>query len=84
MAAPAPSVADLQALIPMLQAQVTNLQAAIPAAPAAGTAAVVTFADTPQTLNTDDLLDYLTKRGSSIYEQECKALDDKSLAGDLG
>jgi hypothetical protein len=84
MAAPAPSVTDLQALIQMLQAQVAILQAAIPAAPAAGAAAVVTFADTPQTLNADDLLDYSTKRGSSIYEQGCKALDDKALAGSFG
>ena len=83
MAAP-PTVADLQALILLLQAQVANLQAAIPAAPATGAAAVVTFADTPQTLNADDLLDYLTKRGSSIYEQGCKALDDKALAGGFG
>ncbi len=42
------TVADLQALILLLQAQVANLQAAIPAAPAAGAAAVVTFAGTPQ------------------------------------
>jgi hypothetical protein len=69
MAAPAPTVADLQALIQILQAQVANLQAAIPAAHAASTAAVVTFADTPQMLNADDLLDYSTKRGSSIYKQ---------------
>jgi hypothetical protein len=68
MAAPVPTVADLQALILTLQAQVANLQAAIPAAPAAGAAAAITFADTPQTLNANDLLDYLTKRGSSIYE----------------
>jgi hypothetical protein len=86
MAAPAPTVADPQALILMLQAQVANLQAAIPAAPVAGAAAVVTFADTdtPQTLNANDLLDYSTKRGSSIYEQGCKALDDKALAGGFG
>jgi hypothetical protein len=83
MAAP-PTVVDLQALIELLQAQVTNLQASIPAAPAAGAAAVVTFADTPQTLNANDLLDYLTKRGSSIYEQGCKALDNKALAGGFG
>jgi hypothetical protein len=57
MAAPAPTVADLQALVLMLQAQVANLQAAILAAPAADAAAVVTFADTPQTLNANDLLD---------------------------
>jgi hypothetical protein len=48
---------------------------------AAGAAAVVTFADTPQKLNADDLLDYLTKRSSSIYEQGCKALDKKAHAG---
>jgi hypothetical protein len=83
MAVP-PTVADLQPLILLLQAQVANLQAAIPAAPAAGAAAIVTFVDTPQTLNADDLLDYSTKRGSSIYEQGCKALDDKALAGGFG
>jgi hypothetical protein len=82
--AAAPTVDDLQTLILMLQAQVANLQAAIPAAPAAGAAAVVTFADTPRTLNANDLLDYSTKRGSSIYEQRCKALDDKALAGGFG
>jgi hypothetical protein len=84
MAAPAPTVADLQALILALQAQAANLQAAIPAAPVAGTAAVITFADTPQTLNADDLLDYSTKRGSRIYEQGCKALEDNALAGGFG
>jgi hypothetical protein len=84
MAAPAPTVVDLQALIQALQAQNAILQAAIPAAPAGGTAAVVTFTDTPQTLNPNDLLDYSTKRGSSIYEQGCKALDNKALAGSFG
>jgi hypothetical protein len=83
MAAP-PTVADLQALILLLQAQVDNLQAAIPAAPSAGAAAVVTLADTPQMLNADGLLDYSTKRGSSIYEQGCKAFDDKALASSFG
>ncbi len=83
MAAP-PTVADLQALILSLQAQVPNLQAAVHAAPATGAAAVVTFAYTPQMLNADDLLDYSTKRGSSIYEQGCKALDAKALAGGFG
>jgi hypothetical protein len=77
-------VADLKALILLLQAQVANLQAAIPAATAAGAAAVVTFTDTPRTLNADDLLDYSTKRRSSIYEQGCKALDNKALAGGFG
>jgi hypothetical protein len=83
MAAP-PTVADLQALILLLQAQVANLWAAIPAAPATDAAAVIAFADTPQTLNVNDHLDYSTKRGSSIYEQGCKALDNKALAGSFG
>jgi hypothetical protein len=84
IAAPAPTVADLQALIQAIQAQNALLQDALSAAPAAGTTAVITFADTPQTLNTDDILDYSTKRGSSIYEQGCKALDNKALAGGFG
>ncbi len=52
MVAPAPTVADLQVLIQMLQAQVAILQAAILAAPAAGAAAVVTFATQMTSLNT--------------------------------
>jgi hypothetical protein len=35
-------------------------------------------------LNADDLLVYLTKRGSSIYEQGWKAIDNKALAGGFG
>jgi hypothetical protein len=35
-------------------------------------------------LNANDLLDYLTKRGSSIYDQGCKTLDNKALAGGFG
>jgi hypothetical protein len=84
MAAPAPTVADLQALIQALKAQNALLQAALSAAPATSAAAVITFADTPQTLNANDLLDYSTKRDSSIYEQGCKALDNKALAGGFG
>jgi hypothetical protein len=48
------------------------------ASPPAGAATVV-FADTPQTLGADDLIDYLTKRGSTIFEQGCKPLNDKAL-----
>jgi hypothetical protein len=84
MAAPAPTVTDLQVLIQALQAQNALLQAALSAAPATGAAAVVTFADTPQMLNANDLLEYSTKRGSSIYEQGCKALDNKALSGGFG
>jgi hypothetical protein len=84
MAAPAPTVADLQVLIQALQAQNALLQAALSKAPAAGAEAVVTFVDTPQMLNANDLFDYSTKRGSSICEQGCKALDAKALAGGFG
>jgi hypothetical protein len=78
MATPAPTVAELQALIQTLQGQVAALQAAALAAPAAATAAV-TFAETPLTLGVDDLLYYSTKRGKDIYNQGCNALDDKAL-----
>jgi hypothetical protein len=84
MAAPAPTLVDLRALIQALQAQNALQRAALFAAPVASSAAVVTFADTPQTLNASDLLDYSTKRGSNIYEQGCKALDDKLLLAVLG
>jgi hypothetical protein len=84
MAAPAPTVTDLQALIQMLQAQVATLQATIPAAPATGTAAAATFAVMLQTLNAKEFFDYLTKRGSRIYEQGCKALKNKALNNGFG
>ena len=80
-----PTVADLQALILQLQNQVTALEnaaaTAAPAVPAATTAAitVVVFADTPQMLGGDDLIDYSSKRGSDIYKQGIAPLDDKAL-----
>ncbi len=45
-------------------------------APAGPAPATVVFADTPQSLYANDLIDYSTKQGSSIYEQGCKTLDD--------
>ncbi len=81
MAAPAPTTSELMAIVTMLQAQIVVLQNAAPtaaAAPPAGAATVV-FADVPQTLGPDDLIDYLTKKGSTIFEQGCKPLDDKAL-----
>jgi hypothetical protein len=33
----------------------------------------------PQTLGANDLINYSTKRGQLIYNQGCKALDDKAL-----
>ncbi len=68
MANQTPTVQELQALIIALQGQVTALQNAALAAPAAPTAAVL-FAETPQTLGVDDLIDYSTKRGKDIYNQ---------------
>jgi hypothetical protein len=63
MGAPTPTTAKLTATITMLQAQIVALQNAAPAAAAAppAGAATVVFADTPQTLGDDDLIDYLTK-----------------------
>jgi hypothetical protein len=80
-----PTVTDLQALILQLQNQVTALinaaATAAPAAPAATTAATtaVVFADTPQTLGAEDLIENSSKQGSDIYKQGISALDDKAL-----
>jgi hypothetical protein len=85
MAAFAPTTAELMAIITTLQAQIVALQNAAPAAaaaPTAGTATVV-FADTPQTLSADDLIDYSTKQGSAIFEQGYIPLDDKALTDGL-
>ncbi len=65
MAAPAPTTAKLMAIITMLQAHIVAVQNAGPAAataPPAGAATMV-FADTPQMLGANDLIDYSTKRG---------------------
>jgi hypothetical protein len=65
-----PTVKELSALIVALQAQVNALQAAPTA---------VVFAETPQTMGVDNLIDYSTKRGAEIYKQGCAPLNDKSL-----
>jgi len=82
-----PTIAELQALILQLQTKVLALEtaatAAATAAPAATTTtaapSVVVFADQPQKLGAEDLIDYSTKHGSEIYKQGIAALDDKSL-----
>jgi hypothetical protein len=81
MANQQPTVQDLQALILALQAQVEALQNAAPAVQAAPAAAAtpVVFADKPQTLGVDDLIDYSAKRGQLIYDHGCAALNDKAL-----
>ena len=78
MANQGPTIQELQQLINQLQAQVTALQAA-PAAPAAAAAATVVFADSPQTIGVDNIIDYSKKLGKDIYEKGCSALDDKAL-----
>ncbi len=81
MAAPAPTTAELMAIINTLQVQIVALQNAAPAAAAAppAGAATVVIANTPQMLGTNDLINYSTKQGSTIFEQGCKTLDEKAL-----
>jgi hypothetical protein len=79
--AAAPTNAELMAIFAQLHAQVNALQNAAPTvatAPPAGAAPVV-FADMPRTLGADDLISYLTKRGLAVFEQGCKALNNKAL-----
>jgi hypothetical protein len=72
--ATAPTTTELQALIQQLQAQVQALQnaaaTAATVAPAAPTAApsVVVFAETPQTLGAEDLIDYYEGQTSTSKE----------------
>jgi hypothetical protein len=100
MAANAPTMEELLALVQTLQGQNAALTAAaaaasaqvaaLTAAAAATSAPVavpapvaapapVAFADTPQTLGANELIDYLSKRGSDIYKQGIAPLDDKAL-----
>jgi hypothetical protein len=78
MANQGPTIQELQQLINQLQAAITALQAA-PAAAAAATAATVVFADSPQTIGVDDIIDYSKKLGKNIYEKGCSTLNDKAL-----
>jgi hypothetical protein len=82
MAAAPPTTAELQALILQLQTQIATLTSA--AAPAASGSAAVLFADTLQLLHAEDLINYLMKWGTSIYEQRCKTLDNKALTDGFG
>jgi hypothetical protein len=81
MAAPTPTTAELMVIITTLQAQVVAFQNVAPAtaaAPPAGPATVV-FAVTPQMLNANDLINYSSKIGSTIFEQGCKPLDENAI-----
>ena len=75
MAQQAPTVQELLALIQELWAQANTLNAAATTA----TTATVVFADTPNTLEVENIIDYKAKQGASIYEQGCQALDNKAL-----
>ena len=66
--AAAPSVDELLALIQTLQAQVATLSAAPPAPAVTAPIAPVVFADTPSTLGVEDIIDYKTKQGNTIFE----------------
>ncbi len=72
-----PTTAKLAAIITQLQVQ-SNAASAAAAAPPAGTAPVV-FADMPQMLGANYLINYLTKQGSAIFKQGCKAPNNKAL-----
>jgi hypothetical protein len=81
MANQGPTIQELQELINQLQVQVMALQNTAPvvqAAPNAATTQVV-FADSPQTIGVDAIIDYLKKLGKDIYEKGCSALGDKAL-----
>jgi hypothetical protein len=76
----APTAEDLQRLL----AQVTALQYELASLrqqnqPQKNQPNPVIFADTPQTLEVENLIDYGTKRGTEICKQGCAPLDDKSL-----
>jgi hypothetical protein len=81
MAVPASTTAKFMAIITQLQVQIVALQNAAPAATATppADAATVVSANMPQMLGADDLIDYSTTQGSAIFEQGCKALDNKAL-----
>ena len=75
MAQQTPIVQELLALIQELRTQVDTLNAAATTA----TTTTVVFADTPNTLEVENIIDYKTKQGASFYEQGCQALNDKAL-----
>ena len=70
-----PTVAELQALILQLQTQVQALENAATAAlivQAAPAAAQVVFADTPQTLGAEDLIDYSSNKREQKKDEAWK------------
>jgi hypothetical protein len=78
-----PSAAELQALIQQLQIQVQALENAAATVPTFQTAPTapqaVVFADMPQTLGANELINYLSKQWLDIYKQGIAPLDNKVL-----
>ena len=80
MAGIAPSNAELAQQIAALTAVVTNLANAIagnqapPAAAAAPAAPAISFATSPGMAAVEELINYTTKHGASLYKQGTKAL----------
>jgi hypothetical protein len=71
------TIAKLSTLVATLQQEIATLrhqQAQQPVAPAANP---VVFADTPQMLEVENLIDYGTKRRAEINRQGCAPLDHK-------
>jgi hypothetical protein len=77
-AANKPTIAKLSALVATLQQEIATLRQQQTQQPVAPAANPVVFADTPQTLEVKNLINYGTKRGAEFYRQECP-LNDKSL-----
>ncbi len=75
MAQQALTVQELLALIQELQNQVNTCNTAATTM----TTAPAVFADTPNTLEVENITNYKTNHGASIYEQGCQALDNKAL-----
>jgi hypothetical protein len=72
MAAAAPTPATPQALILQLQSLVATLTSG--AAPAGPAPPVVIFADTPQWLHADDLIDYSTSGDLASMSKDARRL----------
>ena len=72
-AARAASATELQALVATLLAEVTALRAT------RATSTAVVFADMPQMLGANDLINNLSKLGSEIYKQSIMPLDNKAF-----
>jgi hypothetical protein len=74
-----PTITEIYALGATLQQEIAVLRQQQTQQPVAPAANPVVFADTPQMLEVENLINYGTKRGAKIYKQGCAPLDDKSL-----